>query len=178
LPEHETDDQTINKGRSMKDTTTDTALRQHVLSLLEGKNAHQDFESFVADLPPALVNRRIDSVPYTMWHVLEHIRLAQGDILEFSRNAAHQSPDFPEGYWPAPDATADASTLTNTINAIRSDLNAMRALVQDSQTDLFAAIPHGTGQTILREALLLADHNSYHLGALLVMRRILEGRAA
>ncbi|MGH9883652.1 MAG: DinB family protein [Pyrinomonadaceae bacterium] len=157
------------------DTARDQELRNHLVYLLRGGGAHIDFDAFVAELPAQLINKKIDFLPYTIWQVLEHMRIAQWDILEFSRNARHRSPPFPEGYWPPPDGVADDEAFRKTVRKFQSDLTEMEELVANPETDLFAAIPHGEGQTILREALLIADHNSYHLGALLVMRRIVTG---
>ena len=152
----------------------DRALRDHLLFLLRGGGAHIDFESFIADFPIKLINGKIDGVPYTSWQVLEHMRIAQWDILEFSRDANHVSPEFPAGYWPPADALADAEIWNKTAVSFRSDLQELENLVSDKSIDLFAQIPHGDGQTILREALLVADHNAYHLGTLAVMKRILD----
>ncbi len=151
----------------------DQSLREHLLYLLRGGGAHIDFETLLADFPAAAFNGRAAGVPYTPWQVLEHMRLAQWDILEFSRNAAHVSPKWPDGYWPAPDAEADAAAWQQSIAGFRADLETMTELVADPATDLFAPIAHGTGQTILREALLVADHNSYHLGVLTTLKRLL-----
>ena len=153
---------------------TDQALRQHLHYLLRGGGAHADFDSLVADLSPTSVNKKIPSLPYTMWQVLEHMRIAQWDILEFCRNPHHISPKFPEGYWPSPGAEADEAKLRSTLSQFRSDLTAMQELVSNSKINLFEQIAHGEGQTLLREALLVADHNAYHLGALAVMKRIVE----
>jgi len=112
-------------------------------------------------------------LPYSPWMLLEHMRICQWDILEFSRNAQHQSPEFPEGYWPTGDSPPNAQAWTKCIAAFRADLQAMRDLVANPSTDLYEKIPHGSGQTILREALLVADHNAYHLGQLVVVRRLL-----
>jgi hypothetical protein len=152
---------------------TDKALRDHVLYLLRGGGAHLDFEAAVADLPPGLRGARPPGVPHTPWRLLEHMRIAQWDILEFSRNPRHVSPKFPEGYWPAGDAPPDDTAWDRSVAAFREDLQAMQDLVADPATDLFAPIPHGEGQTVLREALLVADHNAYHLGQLVVIRRAL-----
>ena len=152
----------------------DGALREHVLYLLRGGGAHLDFESAVADFPPELVNERAEGVPYTPWHLLEHVRIAQWDIVEFSRDPSHVSPPWPEGYWPGADATADGAAWDRTVGAVRDGLGQMAAMVEDPASDLYARIPHGTGQTLLREALLVADHNAYHLGALVTLRRALE----
>jgi len=153
--------------------TNDKALRDHLLYLLRGGGAHIDFESLIADFPPDLINRQIEGVPYTPWQVLEHMRIAQWDILEFSRGAEHVSPKWPEGYWPNAPAPPNRTAWSQSVRAFLSDHAAMRALVADEATDLFAKIPHGNGQTILREALLVADHNAYHLGALVTVLRLL-----
>ena len=151
----------------------DQALREHLLYLLRGGGAHLDFEAAVAGLPAELRGARPPGVPHTPWRLLEHLRIAQWDILEFSRNPKHVSPKFPEGYWPADDAPPDEAAWDRSAAAFRADLRAMCDLVADPSTDLFAPLPHGTGQTVLREALLVADHNAYHLGQLVVVRRAL-----
>jgi hypothetical protein len=152
---------------------TDQALREHLLYLLRGGGAHLNFDAAVADLPPRLRGVRPPGVPHTPWRLLEHLRIAQRDILEFSRNPKHVSPNFPAGYWPEGDAPPDDAAWDRSVAAFRADLKAMQDLVADPKTDLFAHIPHGEGQTILREALLVADHNAYHLGQLVVVRRVL-----
>jgi hypothetical protein len=152
---------------------TDQALREHLLYLLRGGGAHLNFDAAVADLPPELRGARPPGIPHTPWRLLEHLRIAQWDILEFSRNPKHLSPDFPAGYWPEGDAPPDDAAWDRSVAAFRADLKAMQDLVADPKTDLFARIPHGEGQTVLREALLLADHNAYHLGQLVVVRRAL-----
>ena len=149
------------------------ALRQHLLYLLRGGGAHVDFDSAVANLPAKLRGARPEGIPHTPWRLLEHMRIAQWDILEFSRNPKHVSPDFPSGYWPEGDAPPDAGAWTKSVKSFRSDLQGMEELVANPSTDLFARIPHGDGQTLLREALLVADHNAYHLGELVVVRRLL-----
>jgi len=152
---------------------TEQSLRDHLLCLLRGGGAHLDFEAAIAHLPADLRGAKPAGLPHTPWRLVEHMRLAQWDILEFSRNPNHVSPKFPDGYWPEGDAPHDADAWDRSIAAFRSDLKAMQDLVADSATDLFAPIPHGQGQTILREALLLADHNAYHLGQLVTIRRLL-----
>jgi hypothetical protein len=151
----------------------DQSLREHLLYLLRGGGAHVDFESAIADFPVEKVNQKIEHLPYTAWQVLEHMRIAQWDILEFSRNADYVSPRWPEGYWPAGGAAPDAAAWDKSVELFSADLKEMEDLVADPETDLFAAIPHGDGQTILREALLVADHNAYHLGVLVTMKRLL-----
>ena len=149
------------------------ALRDHLLYLLRGGGAHLDFESAIAGLPANLRGAKPASLPHTPWRLLEHMRLAQWDILEFCRNPKHVSPDFPDGYWPRGDAPPDAGAWDRSADAFRADLRAMQELVADASSDLFAPIPHGQGQTLLREALLVADHNAYHLGQLVTVRRLL-----
>ena len=151
----------------------DKALREHLEYLLRGGGAHLDFEAAVADLPAELRGARPAGVPHSPWRLLEHLRIAQWDILEFSRNPRHVSPAFPEGYWPRGDAPPDADAWDRSVAAFRADLRAMQDLVADPATDLLAPLPHGQGQTVLREALLVADHNAYHLGQLVVVRRLL-----
>jgi uncharacterized damage-inducible protein DinB len=149
------------------------ALRQHVLDLLRGRNAHADFEAVMADFPSRLRGVKPSGAPHTGWQLLEHMRIAQWDILEFSRDAKHKSPAWPDGYWPKTEAPPSAASWNNSLRSFRADLKAMAKLVADKKTELFARIPHGSGQTILREALLVADHNSYHLGQIVVLRRLL-----
>ena len=152
----------------------DQALRDHLISLLDGGNAHVSFDEFVKDFPVDKCGLRVAGLPYTAWQVLEHMRIAQWDILEFSRNADHVSPKWPKGYWPEESQTGSPELWNDTVDKFQKDLEAFEDLVRDPSTDLFAKIVHGTGQTILREALVLADHNSNHLGALVVMNRIIK----
>jgi len=149
------------------------ALRQHLLDLLRGSNAHLNFEEALAGLPPNLRGERPSGLPYSPWRLLEHMRIAQWDILEFSRNPKHVSPEFPAGYWPETDAPPDDKAWQQSVRQFLADLQAMRDLVEDPAIDLFAPIPHGEGQTLLREALLVADHNAYHLGQMVTLRRLL-----
>ena len=151
----------------------DQSLRQHVLYLLAGGGAHTKFDDVIQGLPAKLRGKKPAKFPHSPWMLLEHMRLAQWDILEFSRNSKHVSPDWPKGYWPEHEAPPSASAWNKSIEQFRADLKAMQALVADSKADLFAPIPWGDGQTILREALLVADHNAYHLGQLVDVRRVL-----
>ncbi len=151
----------------------DKALRDHVLNVLRGGGAHVDFDKAVADFPTQLCSAKLAGVPYTAWSLIEHMRIAQWDILDFSRNAKHVSPDYPAGYWPPAEAPPDETAWKKSVEAFRKDLKAMQKLVADSKKDLFAKIPHGDGQTLLREALLVADHNAYHIGQLVTIRRLL-----
>jgi DinB superfamily len=150
-----------------------TILRQHLVDLLRGGHAHVTFEKAIAGLPASLRGTRHPSLPFTPWGLLEHMRIAQWDILEFSRDAKHVSPQWPEGYWPAAGGPANDGAWKASVKAFQRDLIQMEKLVKNPATPLFARIPHGTGQTILREAMLLADHNAYHIGQLVVLRRLL-----
>jgi hypothetical protein len=152
---------------------TNQSLREHVLYLLRGGGAHLSFDDAVADLPPELRGAKPPNVPHSPWRLVEHMRIAQWDILEFVRNPRHVSPNFPDGYWPQSEAPPDPNAWDRTLQAFRDDLKAVGNIVADPATDLFAVIPHGQGQTVLREALLIADHNAYHLGQLVVVRRAL-----
>ena len=151
----------------------DQQLREQVLYLLGGGGAHVGFEEAFADLPPRLRGVRPDAIPHSPWRLLEHMRIAQWDILEFCRNPEHVSPDFPDGYWPQRDAPPGKEAWDQSLARFRADLGAMQDLVASTSVDLFAPIPHGSGQTILREALLVADHNAYHIGQLVIVRRAL-----
>jgi hypothetical protein len=149
------------------------SLRKHLLELLGGGSAHATFDAVIKGLPPKLRGAKPANFPHTAWMLVEHMRLAQWDILEFSRNPKHVSPKWPDGYWPQTEAPANAAAWSKSVQQFRRDLKAMQALVANRQTDLFARLPWGDGQTILREALLVADHNAYHLGQLLDVRRML-----
>ncbi len=155
--------------------THDQLLREHVVYLLDGGGAHAKFDDVVKDFPVKLRGQKPVGLPHSPWMLLEHMRLGQWDILEFSRNPKHESPEWPEGYWPKSPAPPSASAWETSIKNFRKDLKAMRDLVEDPKTDLFAKIPGGDGQTTLREALLVADHNAYHLGQLVDAKRALGG---
>ena len=158
----------------MAQNQNDDSLRKHVLYLLRGGGAHLSFDDFVGSFPAHLCNRQVEGLPYTPWQILEHMRRAQWDILEFSRDPNHISPEFPKGYWPDQNDLGTPALWQKTIDEFRQDLQQMEALMEAESTDLHATIPHGDGQTILREALLIADHNAYHLGALAVIARIVK----
>ncbi len=154
------------------------SLRAHLVEVLGEGRAHAGFDSAVEDFPAPLRGRRVPGVPYTAWRLLEHMRIAQWDILEFSRNSKHVSPPFPEGYWPAEDAPPEEPAWERSIQSFRGDLAAMRALVENPESDLFTPFAHGEGQTLLGEALLVADHNAYHIGQLVLLRRVLGAWSA
>jgi uncharacterized damage-inducible protein DinB len=152
---------------------SDTALRQHLVELLRGGSAHAKFEDGVRDWPEELRGKRASHFPHTAWQLLEHMRLAQVDILDFSRNPKYEELTFPDDYWPKKDKPPSAAAWEESIAAFQSDLKQMEQLVANENTDLYARIPWGSGQTILREVLLVADHNAYHLGQLVALRRAL-----
>jgi uncharacterized damage-inducible protein DinB len=148
-------------------------IREQLIELLRGGGAHLNFDDAVANLPSDLRGAKPAGQPHTPWRIVEHMRIAQRDILEFSRNSKHVSPKWPEGYWPDSDAPPTPGAWDKCLKAFREDLQAMQDLVSDAETDLLAKIPHGQGQTIFREAMLVADHNAYHLGQLVIIRRLL-----
>jgi hypothetical protein len=149
----------------------DKALRDHLLYLLKGGGAHISFDDAMRNWPVQLAGAKVAKFPHSAWMLLEHMRLAQWDILEFSRNSKHVSPPWPAGYWPASEVPPNGKAWTASIAAFKKDLRTMARLVADPRVDLYARIPWGDGQTILREALLVADHNSYHLGQLMMLRK-------
>jgi len=151
----------------------DQSLRDHLIYVLKGEGAHPKFEDAVDDFPAELRGKKVPNFPHTAWMLLEHLRIAQWDILEFSHNAKHKSPGWPSGYWPKEEAPPSTSAWTNSIRTFEKDMKAMQSLVADPKSDLYAPFPWGEGQTLLREALLVADHNAYHVGQLVALRRLL-----
>ena len=151
----------------------DEELREHLIFLLGGGGAHAKFEDAVRDIPENMRGVKSNGLPHSAWMLLEHLRLAQWDILEFSRNPKHESPKWPEGYWPESEAPPTPNAWTKSIQQFRKDSKAMQELVASPKTNLYTRIPWGDGQTILREALLVADHNAYHIGQLVDVRRAL-----
>jgi hypothetical protein len=164
-----------NSASTKKATTRPPAhgqsLRDHLIYLLKGGGAHISFDDALNDWPAQLIGVKVANFPHTAWMLLEHMRLAQRDILEFSRNSKHVSPPWPEGYWPPSEAPPDEKAWTASVAAFRKDLRTIEKLVADKEIDLYARIPWGDGQTILREALLVADHNAYHLGQLVMLQK-------
>lgn len=151
----------------------DHSLREHLVELLTGGHAHAKFDDAIKGIPAKLRGAKPANFPHSAWMILEHLRLAQRDILEFSRNKKHESLKWPEGYWPKTEAPPTDAAWQKSVDQFESDLNAMKDLVKNPKTDLFAKIPWGDGQTILREALLVADHNAYHVAQLVDVRRLL-----
>ena len=149
------------------------AVRQQLVENLKGSNAHAVFSKAIEDFPAELRGKRPKGSPHSPWELLEHLRIAQWDILEFSRAHDHKSPDWPSGYWPSSPEPSDDKAWDRSVQQFKKDLDSLCDLVSDKSTDLFAPIAHGDGQTVLREALLLIDHNAYHLGQLVLARRLL-----
>jgi hypothetical protein len=160
-------------ARAKSGAAADRELREQLVHLLKGGGAHVHFADAIEGFPAGKYGVFATGLPHTGWQLLEHARIAQWDILEFSRNPKHVSPDFPAGYWPKTPMPANEQAWGESATAFERDLGEMVKLVRNPRTDLFAKLPHGDGQTILREALLLADHNAYHLGQLVDLRRAL-----
>ena len=152
----------------------DDVVRTELLALLEGGNAHMGFDEVIADFPLEHINSKAPHTPYSFWHFVEHMRIAQWDILEFIRNPDHVSPKYPEGYRPGVDETTDDKGWRKSIAGFQADLEALKGIVKDKKTDLFAPIPHAPGYTIFREIVLAADHNAYHAGEIAVMRQVMD----
>ena len=152
---------------------SDQAVREHVIYLLEGGGAHLPFDHAVNGIPSNMRGASTHGSPHTPWRLLEHLRICQWDILQFSIDPDHVSPTFPDGYWPQGDTPPDDLAWDRSVESFRNDLNSMIQLVANPVTDLYTPLAHGSGQTILREALLVADHNAYHLGQLVFLRRCL-----
>lgn len=153
---------------------TDEVVRRELLALLEGGNAHMSFEDAIADFPLKHINTKAPNTPYSFWHFVEHIRIAQWDILEFIRNPRHVSPKYPEGYRPGPEEETDQKGWQKSIEGVLADLEALKEMVQDPSIDLFAPISHAPGYTIFREIVLAADHNAYHTGEVAVLRQVMD----
>ena len=152
----------------------DKIIREQLLALLKAGNAHMSFRDAVSGFPLKEINRRLPNASYTVWHLLEHIRIAQWDILEFVRNPHHISPEFPAGYWPREDEMATATQWKKTIREFLIDLKAVEKLVKDPRTDFFNPIPHAKDYNLFLEVLTLADHNAYHVGEFVTLRRVLN----
>jgi len=151
----------------------DKLLREHLVKLLMSQDAHVDFATAIKDLPAHARGQRPKGAEHSPWEVLEHLRIAQWDLLEFAVNAKHKSPEFPAGYWPKTQVPASEAEWDGSVKSFGNDLKRFCDLVSAESTDLFAKIPHGEGQTVLRQALVTADHNAYHLGELVLLRRML-----
>lgn len=150
----------------------DRTLRDHLIGLLRGGHAHMPFAEAVANFPAEAINRRPPRVDYTFWHLIEHLRITQADILAYLTQADYTAPEWPRDYWPAPDATATAREWDASIAAFTRDLEAIVAILDDPATDLFGIVPSNDEHTVVREALIVADHNAYHIGELGILRQI------
>lgn len=151
----------------------DQVLRDQLLALLRGSQAYSPFDQIVADFPLEHINTRPPNVPYTPWHLLEHLRFAQRDMLNYIRDPHYTAPEWPDDYWPPKNAQADARQWNQTINDFRADLQALQTIVADPQTDLIAPLPHAPQYNILREILVVADHNAYHIGEFAILRQVM-----
>jgi hypothetical protein len=154
----------------------DSTLREQLVTAMSGRESQVDFDSAVKDFPPKLRGAKPAGAPHSAWQLLEHMRIAQHDILEFSRNPNHKSPKWPEGYWPSTDAPPDGAAWDSTVDAFKHDARELDKLVEDTKHDLFKPFAHSDGQTLLREALLVATHNSYHLGQLVFLKKMLTAK--
>jgi DinB superfamily len=165
------------------DADRDAGLRAQLVRLLDGLDAHMPFEEAVAEFPDDAVNAHPPNVPYTPWHLVEHLRLTQADILDYITNPNYASRAWPVDYWPSPDAQATPEAFAGSVADFLADRGALRAVVLDSTTDLFAMIPGTRGHTILREIRIVSDHNAYHVGEFAILRQVMgtwqsRGRAA
>jgi hypothetical protein len=151
----------------------DQSLRDHLSRLLDWRDAHAEFDAAVEGIPPSHRGRQPDGLPYSPWQLVEHLRITQHDILDFCRNPAYVELDWPDDYWPAGPVPPSEQAWDESLRGYRADLARLKTLAADGSVDLFATIPHGTGQTYLRELLLVADHTAYHLGQLIAVRRLL-----
>jgi hypothetical protein len=155
---------------------TDASLRKHLDNLLRMNGAHLAFDEAVADFPLALRGAKPAGAPHSAWELLEHMRIAQEDILDFSRNPGYKDKTFPDDYWPSTESPPSEAAWDESVRQFQRDLKEMQALIAEAGHDLFAKISHGQGQTLLREALVVADHNAYHLGQLMFLRKMLESQ--
>jgi hypothetical protein len=153
------------------------SLRTQLAALLRMKGAHVNLENALADFPPALRGAKPNGVPHSAWQLLEHMRIAQADLLDFSRNPKHTQKQFPGDYWPVDEAPPSDEAWESSIQQFQRNLEEMLEMVGDTKRDLLVKLPHGTGQTLLRQALVVADHNSYHLGQLMFLKKMLEAQA-
>ncbi len=151
----------------------DKIIRQHLIELLQGGSAHTSLDEALKNLPPDVRDSKTGAIPYSIWELAEHIRISQWDIVEFSRNPNHTSPDWPDEYWPSESSPESDNVWNASIEAIHIDLQDMVEMVLDPQNNLLKPFSHGNGQTLMREALLLADHNAYHLGQIILIRKLL-----
>jgi len=148
-------------------------LREQLIKLLDWQDAHVSFDDAVEGIPPSLQGVRPEGLPYSPWELLEHLRLTQSDILNFCQNSVYETPKWPDEYWPKSTSPPAPDDWQRSVAAFRADRQALQSLTADPELDLYAEIPHGEGQTYLREVLLVADHSAYHVGELVAVRRLL-----
>lgn len=148
-------------------------LREQLIEMMRGSNVYRPHTELLQDITMDEASGQVTELPYTIWQLLEHLRFTQHDILDFCRNPNYKEPNWPDDYWPSETAPANQEALDTALQQFRKDLDKMIALVKDEKSDLYAPIPHGTGQTLLREAMLVATHNAYHIGEIVVLRRLL-----
>ncbi len=158
----------------MDKVDSQTVIRRQLLAQLRSEQAHMGFNEAVKDFPMSLINTRPPNVPYTCWHLIEHLRLTQWDILDFIRNPGYVEREWPKDYWPDPASQATPAQWEESVAGWRKDMKDLEAIASDPATDLYSPIPHGQGQTIFREILLVADHNAYHVGELGILRQVLN----
>ena len=158
-------------NQPVADTTP--ALRKQLISLLTGSNAHKSFDAAVKDLPTELRGVKPDKLPYSIWQIVDHIRIVQWDILDFSRNPNYQSRPWPDSYW-SKDVAPTEEDWQQALKQIREDRDAIVTLINDTQSDYYTPFAHGSGQNLLREILLVADHTAYHVGEIIIIRRLLD----
>ena len=149
----------------------DKLLREQLTDLVLGHNAHANLNDSLKNFPIDYINKKPENVPYSCWHLLEHIRIAQWDIIEFMLNPDHKSPEWPKGYWPDKNKNATPEDWNKTIEAINHDLDRTKKIIEDESLEILSEIPHAPGYSYFREIVLIADHNAYHAGALVIMRR-------
>jgi len=174
----QTPDSTVGKELRKDEHGEQQALHEHLEKLLVGGDAHATFAQAVADFPAELRGKTPKWAEHSPWQLLEHLRIAQWDILEFSTNPKYKERKWPQEYWPETAAPPDAKAWNRSVHGFCEDRKALCALIKDEKIDLFAKIPHGNGQTILREILVVADHNAYHIGQLVLLRRELGAWSA
>lgn len=153
--------------------TSDGPFREQLRRLLDWEDAHVGFDTAVAGIPVKLRGRQPEGAPYSAWQLLEHLRITQHDILEFCRNPRYKELNWPEDYWPSSESPPSAAAWDTSIRQFRKDRKALQQLAMNEHVDLTSRIPHGSGQTYLRELVLVADHTAYHVGELVVLRRLL-----
>ena len=155
-------------------STNEKVLVKNLIDLIEKENAHASLAAALKDIPFKLLGEKIHGLPYSIWQLAEHIRIAQWDIMEFSKSAKHKSPDWPDDYWPKEVAPASEKEWEKCIEQIKKDRKEFVELLNNAGDDLYKPFEHGDGQSLLKEALVIADHNSYHTGEIIMLRRLLN----